>query len=357
MPETRPGIKFNEEGVCLACLAYEKRQQTDWTARQKELMALCESHRSDGSSYDVLLPVSGGKDSHVLVATMMDMGMHPLLFSVTDPFTKTEAGKHNLANLIDHFGCDHVAFTLNTDLHRKLMRYHFEKELSPLKIVEMLIYLTPTMYASMHNIPLVFYGEDSSYLYGTSQDETPDAMPTIRAMYDVLRTEFWGKITERQDDPDYSFLCEAGEALRRHLRHFNPDGTSVRWMSYYRKWDDEDNLAIARQHGFKDLKGEWDREGWIEHYTQIDSLAYLVHIWLKFPKYGFQRISDVASRWVRKGKISRDFALGLVDRYDHELDTRAAKDFVSFCGYEPAEFTGIIYDHPFNTYMKGIGYA
>ena len=26
MPDTRPGIKFNEEGICYPCLNYEKRK-------------------------------------------------------------------------------------------------------------------------------------------------------------------------------------------------------------------------------------------------------------------------------------------------------------------------------------------
>ena len=37
MPDTRPGITFDEEGVCCACRAYEKKQSTDWDQRFEEL--------------------------------------------------------------------------------------------------------------------------------------------------------------------------------------------------------------------------------------------------------------------------------------------------------------------------------
>jgi hypothetical protein len=50
----------------------------------------------------------------------------------------------------------------------------------------------------------------------------------------------------------------------------------------------------------------WKREGCIEDYGQIDSLAYFVHLWMKYPKFGFSRTTDIASRWIRKGTITRD---------------------------------------------------
>ena len=33
MPNTRPGISFNEDGVCSACQSYERRKSIDWDLR------------------------------------------------------------------------------------------------------------------------------------------------------------------------------------------------------------------------------------------------------------------------------------------------------------------------------------
>ena len=33
MPDTRPGISFNEEGVCSACQNHEKRKKINWEER------------------------------------------------------------------------------------------------------------------------------------------------------------------------------------------------------------------------------------------------------------------------------------------------------------------------------------
>ena len=37
MPETKPDIFFDEEGVCSACRHFERRGEVDWDARRAEL--------------------------------------------------------------------------------------------------------------------------------------------------------------------------------------------------------------------------------------------------------------------------------------------------------------------------------
>ena len=40
MPDTRPNIVFNAEGICQACLNYDRRQAIDWDRRFDELKAV-----------------------------------------------------------------------------------------------------------------------------------------------------------------------------------------------------------------------------------------------------------------------------------------------------------------------------
>ena len=37
MPDTKPDLQFDAEGVCSACRAYQARAEIDWTARRAEL--------------------------------------------------------------------------------------------------------------------------------------------------------------------------------------------------------------------------------------------------------------------------------------------------------------------------------
>ena len=65
MPDTRPGLKFDSNGICYACIHYEKQKTTDWNKRWKELERLCDKYRGkNGNGYDCAIAVSGGKDSH-----------------------------------------------------------------------------------------------------------------------------------------------------------------------------------------------------------------------------------------------------------------------------------------------------
>ncbi len=338
MPDTRPGTIFSEEGVCQACLNYDKEQTVDWNERLKQLETLCDKHRRADGRYDCIIPVSGGKDSHFQTYWMREkMGMNPLLICVADPFTHTQAGKDNLQNLGESFNCDVTLFNMSTDLFRRATRIGFEELGEPLRLIEAAIYALPFNFSVYLDIPLVVFGENAAYLYGASAENDPSAMRYVEAGHSASGQKLGNRITD--------FWVERGMPLAE-LNCIAPPPQELLqqansqpiFLSYYVQWDDEKNFAVAQRYGFKDLHHEWEREGCIEDYTQIDSLAYFVHLWMKYPKFGFSRTSDIASRWVRKGKISREEAAQLVKKFDHKLDQRALADFLAFMGYRPKQF-------------------
>ena len=58
-------LAFDEDGVCSGCRVSTQKVRIDWDERAEELREIFEEYRSrDGSNYDCLIPVSGGKDSH-----------------------------------------------------------------------------------------------------------------------------------------------------------------------------------------------------------------------------------------------------------------------------------------------------
>src|SRR5437764_5819534 len=79
MPDTKPDLFIDEEGICNACRSYEQRKEIDWGLRKHELLKLVDHYRSkDGSQWDCIVPVSGGKDSTYQVVRMLQLGMNPL---------------------------------------------------------------------------------------------------------------------------------------------------------------------------------------------------------------------------------------------------------------------------------------
>ena len=174
MPDTRPGITFDAEGVCSACRHYESRSKVDWDARWKEFEALCDKYRgmNGPGGYDCAVAVSGGKDSHFQVYILKEvMKMNPILFSVEDNFPMTEAGKHNLKNISEAFGCTIISCKPNIKAQKTLMRAFFEKYGKPTWYVDRLIYTFPLHMALKFNTPLLCYGENVSFEYGGNADE------------------------------------------------------------------------------------------------------------------------------------------------------------------------------------------
>ena len=121
----RPRIKFDENGVCSACKFAEfKRVGIDWEQREKELEELCDKHRKNNGSYDVIVPCSGGKDGS-FVAHMLKYkyNMNPLCVTWA-PLLATELGRKNLDNFIAA-GFDHILGTPNPQVTRKLTQLAF----------------------------------------------------------------------------------------------------------------------------------------------------------------------------------------------------------------------------------------
>lgn len=337
MPDTRPGIKFNDEGVCSACQSYERRKTIDWDLRYKELEALCDKYRGmNGASYDCAIAVSGGKDSHYQVHLMKEvMGMNPILFSVEDNFEMTEAGKHNLKNISEAFGCNIISLKPDIKTQKILMRYMFEKYGKPTWFIDRLIYTYPMHMALKFNTPLLVYGENVSYEYGGS-----DYIETYSAK-DQLKNGVAADIDYRELLSLDGVTQESLELTKAPEKQ-RIDTLDPMYVSYFIPWNSISNYVFAKSRGFHDLTHEWDRKHHVENFDQIDSRAYLVHSWLKYPKFGHASATDYASRFVRYGMISRNEAIDLVREHDHNLDPHSVEDFCKFLGYTETEFYSII---------------
>ncbi|MDZ8056232.1 MAG: hypothetical protein RMX63_32945 [Aulosira sp. ZfuCHP01] len=121
MPETKPDLYIDEQGVCSACRNLEKRQEVNWPARKKELLDILKRYRSkNGSNYDCIIPVSGGKDSHFQVLKILEMGMNPLCVTATTD-KLSDIGRRNIENL-KNLGLDYIEVTTNPLVRSKINR-------------------------------------------------------------------------------------------------------------------------------------------------------------------------------------------------------------------------------------------
>lgn len=345
MPNTRPGIKFskdeNGKNICSACINHKNKDKIDYKARFKELEALCDKHRRRNGKfeYDCAIAVSGGKDSHYQVHIMKEkLGMNPVLFSVEDNFTMTEAGKKNLRNISETFKCHLITLKPDISTQKRVMLKTFEKYGKPTWFIDRLIYSYPFGMALKFNTPLLVYGENVSYEYGGGGDakETPSAKGIFLngVASDMDLNEFLDD--EVKEENLQLFFDPSKDDL---------DKLEPIYLSYFLKWNSYQNYIFAKKRGFTDLSGEWDRAHTAENFDQIDSIGYILHAWMKYPKFGHAMSSDYAARFVRYGLLSREEAVKIVKQRDHNLDNRCVEDFCSFVGISKTKFWQIIEKH------------
>ena len=108
----RPRIIFDKNQICSACKFSDYKNSIDWDKRESELLKLLEKHRSKNSSWDVIVPSSGGKDSGFVAHQLKyKYGMHPLTCTWA-PHIYTKWGWENLQSWI-HAGFDNILYTPN----------------------------------------------------------------------------------------------------------------------------------------------------------------------------------------------------------------------------------------------------
>lgn len=333
MPNTRPNIGFDADGVCEACNNYKRKLSTDWDSRYVELQNLCNKYRGcNGDGYDCAIAVSGGKDSTFQVYVMKElMGMNPLLISV-DNWSWTNTGRMNKANISDAFGCDIVTLSMNQQVGRKMMLKGLEKLGSPTWYVDAAIYAFPVRICINYGLKLLVYGENVNYEYGGSQKvETYSAKEQFNN--DVVKPISWKEWLE-----DGITMKDLHSVKQPTLAEVNKAELEPIYLSYFIKWDSHNNYEVSKRHGFRHMEHEWVREGTIENYNQIDSPGYLLNQWFKYPKFGHSSVTEMASRYIRSGRLTREEAARLVNEKDHKLDQIILDDFCSFVGISIKKF-------------------
>ena len=134
---------------------------------------------------------------------------------------------------------------------------------------------------------------------------------------------------------------EYGES--ENLDIFHPatdDKLEVIFFGAIWPYSNTDSLEVAKEIGFKDLSDfdDWQRQGSADSYTQIDSIGYMMQHWTKFIKFGFQRVSDLACRFVREGVLTKAQAERMIKDSDWICDPLAKKDFCRTIGITEKEF-------------------
>lgn len=327
MPDTRPDLRFDADGVCDACNSFKQKNiKIDWEARKIEFEKLIKPIRNQASNkYDCLIPVSGGKDSHLtLYYAKVVYGLNPLCIAFT-PTLPTEIGKKNLQN-INNLGVDVIHFKQNPIVYKKMIMEGFKRVGDMEWANHMGIWSVPVHFAIKFDIPFILWGESPQLEYGGSETVSE----VNKSTFDEDWLNDYGCLNGLRPQ---DMIDKDNEISMNDLKLYiypnkeeveNWGGRGV-FMGYYFKWNNPDNLNIIENIGFERRPGRIEIS-YTDH-EKLDCLSMNLHDYLKYLKYGFGRATDSASIDVRNKIISREEAVRLVERYDGSYPKEAIERF------------------------------
>ena len=332
-------INFDDEGVCDACRFAERKNNgvIDWEERERELRDLCDRHRSRDGEYDCIVPGSGGKDSffasHVL---RTKYGMHPLTVTWA-PHIYTEWGWRNFQAWI-HAGHDNLLTTPNGRIHRLLTRLAVDNLFHPFQAFMFgQKSLAPKM-ALLHNIPLVFFGENEAE-YGNPIADTDSAKRdwSYFTAGDQSTVHLGGvsiaELKEQYGLDEQDLI----PYLPADPNRIEEQKTEVHYLGYYLRWHPQSCYYYAVEHGGFEASPE-RTPGTYSKYNSIDDRIDDFHYYTTGVKFGLGRATYDAAQEIRSGDITRDEGVALVRRFDHEFPERFAEEIFAYLSIPPEEF-------------------
>jgi N-acetyl sugar amidotransferase len=337
-PNTRPGIKFDQNGVCLACFFAKEAKKVDWSVRRKELEKIADYGRSNNvSGYDCIIGVSGGKDSTRQSIFIRDeLRLKPLLVSCQYPPEQlVERGAHNISNLIS-MGFDCITVAPNPKVWKKLMLQGFLKYGNWCKSTEMALYASAPKVAIAYHIPLIFLGENPAIALGD--------MGVGSITGDANKMKYYH--TLQGGDPRKNKLATKEITDQDLIPYKYPSDEEIEWaklrivyLGYYIKdFTRFKNAEFAIKRGLSIRSDKPEDIGDIYGFGALDEDYVIVNQMLKYLKFGFGQVTDQTAEAVRLKMMTRKKAIEFVKKYDGKCAERFIKNFCDYLGISRKKF-------------------
>lgn len=289
LPETYPRIKFDQDGVCNVCKLFDTTyKDIDYKERQRELERIIGKARKKRKNYDCMVPLSGGRDSSmVLYLAIKVFGLRTLAFSYDNGFLSRQA-KNNMEVSTNALNVDFISYKPQVNTIMKAYRTCFLKTgdfcMPCNRGITTAIYRT----ALEKRIPLILLG------YCSKTDAIPREVEMYeqRLLKDVLKDEM-----SPQELKPFIF-----PQLKRLFVH------RINLPDYF-DWKETEN--------FKRLAAEFigaDYSGNVHFDCKVAGVAN----YIKKIKWGFGKREMKLAVYVRDGIISRDEALQQIAERDGE---------------------------------------
>jgi len=309
MPDTKPDLTFNEEGVCSACTNFENRKKIDWDKRKKDFEEIINKYRSD-NNWDCIIPVSGGKDSTYQVIKILEYGLNPLCVT-SSTCDLSDIGRKNIEN-IKKLGVDCIEVSPDPQNRKKLNQIGL-REVGDISWPEHIgIFTIPIIISVKFKIPLIIWGENSQNEYGGPLSSVENNILDRKWL-----EEFGGLLGLRISDLTDQNLINKNKILLYKYpdkEDLKQNKTTGIFLGHYFPWSGISNSILSQVYGFSPFYKNIETA--FVNYENLDNYQVGIHDYFKFIKYGFGRATDIACLYIRRGIIDRDTAIKIVEKVD-----------------------------------------
>jgi hypothetical protein len=320
LPETFPGIEFDENGICNYCLNYEPVKVYGEEAFEKVL----DEYRNKGKEYDCLVPISGGRDSSFVLNQIVRKYKMRVLALTVDSGAITPEGYRNIEKIMQVLNVGHVWIKdenhIGTAKRNLKIKFHaWLKKPSIHTIVPVLNAGDKTMnlrifnYAKENGIPLVLGGNNignSSFEQEHFKTGFLGVFPDERGMYSTynkIKLSFLLGLEYLKNHHNFhwSVLKEYMEGMYVYFFEslWKPKGVTPLGFYDYIYWNEKEVVTTIRQE--LDWKGASDTTAtW-----RVDDSTYPLIDYLYLRLVGFTEYDEHYSKLVREEQLSRGEAL------------------------------------------------
>jgi len=306
LPESKPDIWLNEDGICNVCIDYHMTKDDNEGTRslETEFIKMLNLYKSHGA-YDCLVMCSGGKDSTAALYYMKKRyKLRPLAFTFDHGF-ETEDAMENVKNAVEVLGVDFLYFKSDfmKDMFSKILKTNSKAILCH---VCSLWYMDLTFKtAARFNIPII--------IAGWTKGQSKRQLAMTKCACNAHESEFvsMAKATKEflneyvKNDHQYKdFPQSMEEVLNRAKKRQRCFVLSPHW---FLPFDSEAYVELIK----KELKWKYPRLS----YPSKTTNCYLnfLSVYLSMKHYGYTHYHVEMSKMIRQGLLSREEALNLLE--------------------------------------------
>jgi N-acetyl sugar amidotransferase len=291
--------------------------------------------RKPGQQHDCIIGISGGKDSTRQALWVRDqLGVRPLLVCLSYPPEQvTERGVQNLSNLIE-LGFDVLVSSPAPGTWRALKRDGFERFTNSFRSTELALFASVPQIALRYGIDLILWGENPALQLG-------DLKTLGRTGYDGNNLRYMNTLSSGKEwmlGLDY----REGELIPYtypSVDAFLEADLNIIYLGWFLgDWSLVNNAMYACPEGLQIRSDGVESTGDLFGITALDEDFTPINQMIKYYKFGFGRTTDYVNEEIRLGRISREEAIVIVERYDHCCSPRYIEAYCDYLGISAEAF-------------------